>query len=104
MGEFKTKTKDKIIIVHYIGVKKICDADVPEFINEVANAMQIQEDDSVLQYFVPLSSTSDIRVECINPVLVGKEKYEEATKKLNELEAKLKQAIKDFGDKKKNKK
>ena len=104
MGEFKTKTKDKIIIVHYIGVKKICDADVPEFINEVANAMQIQEDDSVLQYFVPLNSTSDIRVECINPVLVGKEKYEEATKKLNELEAKLKQAIKDFGDKQKDKK
>ena len=104
MGEFKTKTKDKIIIVHYIGVKNICDYDVPDFINEVANAMQIQEDDSVLQYFVPLRNTSDIRVECINPVLVGKEKYEEATKKLNELEAKLKQAIKDFSNKQKDKK
>lgn len=103
MGEIKTKIKDKIIIVHYIGVKNICDADVFDYINEVANAMQMQEDDSVLQYFVPLSSTSDVRVECINPVLVDKEKYEEATKKLNELDAKLKQAIKDFSDKQKDK-
>ena len=103
MGEIKTKTKDKIIIVHYIGVKNIHDYDVFDYINEVANAMQIQEDDSVFQYFVPLSSTSDIRVECINPVLVDKEKYEEATKKLNELEANLKQAIKDFSDKQKDK-
>lgn len=104
MSEFKTKIKDKIIIVHYIGVKNIHDGDVPEYISEVANAMQMLEDDSVFQYFVPLGSTSDVRVECINPVLVDKEKYEEATKKLNELEAKLKQAIKDFGDKQKDKK
>ncbi len=103
MGEFKTKIKDKIIIVHYIGVKNICDADVFDYINEVANAMQMQEDDSVVQYFVPLSGTSDVRIECINPVLVGEEKYEEATRKLNELEAKLKQAIKDFNSKQKDK-
>jgi hypothetical protein len=104
VGEFKTKTKDKIIIVHYIGVKDIYEGDVPEFINEVANVILPQEDDSVLQYLIPLRSTSDIRVECINPVLVDKEKYEEATKKLNELETKLKQAIKDFDDKQKDKK
>lgn len=103
MREKKIKSKDKVIIVHYIGVKNMHDYDVPAFINEIATHMEKMHDDSILQFFVPLRSTSDIRVECINPVLVDSDKYAEATKKLKELEFQLKQSIQDCCDKQNDK-
>lgn len=96
MSETLIKTRDKIIIVHYIGVKGIDERDILQYIDEVAKNLLIPDDESVIQYFIPVKDSSDARVECINPVLVNQERFDETVKKMNELEAKLKQAIKDF--------
>lgn len=95
----KTNMKDKIIIVHYIGVERIDDGDIGEYLDEISENFSFKNDDTVYSYFVPVMDSNEIRIECINPVEVNAEKYAEVVRKLNEANEMLKKAIKDINEK-----
>ena len=96
----KTKMKDKIILVYYISIANIDDVDVNDYINDVTDALKIDDDDSVFQLFVPTNESDNCRVECINPVLVSEEKYAEALQKLEEAKERMDKAIEELSEKK----
>ena len=53
----------------------------------------MQYDDSVNTLIIPMRD-SETRVECINPVLLTEEQYEETRKKIESLTEKVEEAIK----------
>ena len=89
--------KDKIFIVVYADIRNIHDIDVPAFIRELTQTIKF--DDSVMTIIVP-TRVSDSRVECINPVLLTEEQYEETRKKIESLTEKVEEAIKTLKENK----
>ncbi len=93
------KLKDKIILVHYIGVADLSDAHIREYVNEIIKNVGHEDDESVEEFFVPIVESRDTRIECINPVVVSEEKYAEVEKRLVELQEKMTEAIENFSKK-----
>jgi len=89
--------KDKLFIVVYVGVHGLEDQTVSEILANVANHMQY--DDSVNTLIIP-TRDSETRVECINPVLLTEEQYEEARKRIETLTEKVEEAIKTLKENK----
>lgn len=89
--------KDKLFIVVYVGVHGLEDQTVSEILANVANRMQY--DDSVNTLIIP-TRDSETRVECINPVLLTEEQYEEARKRIETLTEKVEEAIKTLKENK----
>jgi hypothetical protein len=83
--------KDKLFIVVYVGVHGFGDQTVSEILANVANHMQY--DDSVNTLIIP-TRDSETRAECINPVLLSEEQYEETRKRVESLTEKVEEAIK----------
>lgn len=91
--------KDKIILVYYIGVKKIAKDYVYDYLTHVRNAIAHDRDDSVEEFFIPTAESDETRIECINPVMVSEEKYAEVEKTLTEMREKMEKAIEDYSKK-----
>lgn len=89
--------KDKIIIVCYVDIRHIHDLDVPAFIQSVSDSIRF--DESVERIIVPMRDSAS-RVECINPVLLSEEQYEETMKKVEKLKERFEEAIKTFKENK----
>ena len=75
---------DKIILVVYINIAGLHDADVSAFVAEVANSLRPKKEENMLMYFIPVRETES-RIECINPKLVSEEEYEKARMACEEL-------------------
>lgn len=86
--------KDKLILVAYINISGIHDADVSAFITEAVNNLKPKEDDSTLFYVIPVRG-EESRLECINPKLVSEEEYEKAHQACEKIAEKLKELTKD---------
>lgn len=86
--------KDKLILVAYINVGGIHDADVSAFLTETANNLKPKEDDSILFYVIPVRG-EESRLECVNPKLVSEEEYEKAHQACEKIAEKLKELTKD---------
>lgn len=91
--------KDKIILVYYIGVKKIAKEYVYDYLTQVRNSIALYMDNSVEEFFIPTAESDEARVECINPVMVSEEKYAEVEKTLAEMREKMEKAIEDYSKK-----
>lgn len=89
--------KDKLFIVVYVGVHGFSDQTISEILADVANHMQY--DGSVNTLIIP-TRDSETRVECINPVLLTEEQYEETRKKIESLTEKVEEALKTFKENK----
>ena len=89
--------KDKLFIVVYAGVHGFGDQTVSEILANIAHHMQY--DDSVNTLIIP-TRDSETRVECINPVLLSEEQYEETRKKIERLTEKVEEAIKTLKENK----
>ena len=83
--------KDKLLIVAYINVQGIKDLTVPEILGGVAE--RLEYDESVNTIIVP-TRNSETRIECINPVLLTDEQYQETRYKLEKLTEQMKEVIK----------
>lgn len=83
--------KDKLLIVAYINVQGIEDLTVPEILGRVAK--RLEYDESVNTIIVP-TRDSETRIECINPVLLTDEQYQETRHKLEKLTEQMKEVIK----------
>ena len=89
--------KDKLFLVIYVGVNGFCDQTISEILGNVTG--HIKYDDSVNTLIIP-TRDSETRVECINPVLLTEEQYEETRKRVENLTEEIEEAIKTL---KKNK-
>lgn len=83
--------KEKLFIVTYLDVRGIHDSDIVPYIEAVTSA--IQYDESIAKLIIP-TRDSETRVECINPVLLTEEQYEETRKRVESLTEKVEEAIK----------
>ena len=81
-------TKDSLILVAYVNVGNIHDADVGAYLEEVGKNLSHKTDDSVITYIIPVRG-QESRLECINPKLVSEEEYEKARKVCQELQDRL---------------
>ncbi len=86
--------KDKLILVAYINIGNINDADVSTFVAETAQNLKPKEDDSILFYVIPVRG-EESRLECVNPKLVSEEEYEKAKRACEKITEKLKELTKD---------
>jgi hypothetical protein len=91
--------KDKIVLVYYIGVKKIEKQYLNDFLTQVRNSIAHDRDDSVDEFFIPTFETDETRIECINPVLLSEEKYAEVEKTLAEMREKMEKVIENYSKK-----
>ena len=82
--------KDKLILVAYINISGINDADVPAFIMESVNNLKPKEDDSTLFYAIPVRG-EESRLECVNPKFVSEEEYKKAKQACEKISEKLKE-------------
>lgn len=82
--------KDKLFIIIYVDVRNVDRANVFEYIQPIANATIF--DESVFRLIIP-TRDSETRVECINPVLLTEEQYEETKKRIEGLAEKVKEAL-----------
>lgn len=89
--------KDKLFIVVYVGVHGFSDQTISEVMGNIAN--HIKYDGSVNTLIIP-TRDSETRVECINPVLLSEEQYEETRKKIESLTEKVEEALKTFKENK----
>ena len=89
--------KDKLFIVIYADVRRIHDSDIAPYTEAIASSLQY--DESVTKIIIP-TLDSETRVECINPVLLSEEQYEETRKKIESLTEKVEEAIKTLKENK----
>ena len=85
--------KNKLFIVIYVDVRGIHDSDVVSYIKAITSP--IEYDESVVKLIIP-TRESATRVECINPVLLSEEQYEETRNRIESLTEKLEKVIKEI--------
>ena len=83
---------DKVIIVIYIGLKKLPAEDRRVYFDAVAeSAYRIGMDETITKIIVPDEEHDGIRVECINPKVVSEEDFAETKAKIERLEAAIRE-------------
>lgn len=83
--------KDKLFIVIYVNITGFGDAN--KVLNSIAELTKF--DESVMRIIIP-TLEGETRVECINPVLLSEEQYEETRNRIESLTEKLEKAIKEI--------
>ena len=78
----KEKSKDKIILVIYLGIFGMTADKVSEYSKQVSDKLNIF-DDSVIKLIIPSRLTSEIKIECINPVLLNEVQYNKVNELIN---------------------
>lgn len=85
--------ENKLLIVVYAGIKGIDPIDSAEYLDDIARYLDSSSwNDECRFMLIPQRGTEDVKVECINPVLLTEEKYKEA----EDTVSKLKEALKEF--------
>ena len=81
--------KNKIILVIYVNIENLKDADVAPYMNQLTQTVVF--DNSILRLFIPIRK-GETRIECINPKRISDEDYtkvseivEKADKVLNDI-------------------
>ena len=83
--------KEKLFIVIYVNITGFGDAN--KVLNSIAEITKF--DESVMRIIVPVCE-GETRVECINPVLLSEEQYEETRNRIESLTEKLEKVIKEI--------
>lgn len=74
----KKMKKNRFVYVVYAGAGHIPREDVPAYLEKISEMFSGKSNNNELWVVVPCFDTDNIRVECINPVLLTPEKYAEA--------------------------
>lgn len=88
--------KNKLIVVVYAGCKGLSYSDVADFLRGIEEVLGRKNEQEIMHYIIPVFSTSDTKVDCINPVLLTQERYTEVSEKVAKLEAELKNSLKEW--------
>jgi len=87
--------KDKLFLVCYLNIGSIPDENVSEYLHSFAEAFTY--DESIEKIIVPIRK-GESRVECINPVLLTKEQYNEVEEKVKNLKKEVETALKTLNN------
>lgn len=82
----------KIILVHYINVRRLSPSDVDCFMTETVKRFT-PDDPNIISYWIPIRR-GNTRVECINPKLVSAEDFVEAKRALDKHQSIINDLIK----------
>ena len=88
--------KNKLIVVIYAGCKGLPYSDVDGYLRGIEKVFGQKNEQEIIHYIIPVFSTSDTRVDCINPVLLTQERYTIVSDKVAKLEAKVKDLLKEW--------
>ena len=75
MSEKKETLRDKVLLVAYVGVRDRGDDYLMHVAEHIHDAFRWYEDVELI--LIPEENANDIRLECLNPVLLNEEKYAE---------------------------
>ena len=81
--------KDKLFLIFYIGIDGLNESSIDEYIKEIQNKLK-DLDNSVRQIFIPQRGSNNIKVECINPVLLDEVQYKRVQDIIDEVNNNLK--------------
>lgn len=89
------KNVQPLILVHYINVGNLPACDVKIYLSDVAKytATNGKEAGQYKRYFIPVIN-QETKVECINPIRVSSNVYNDVIFKLNETQKKLNDFLK----------
>lgn len=85
-----------IILVYYINIGNLSNYDFKEYIHKTIKFLKINKknkENNIIQYFIPVKN-QESKVECINPILVDNELYQQAKNRLEEANKKLDDLLK----------
>lgn len=84
----------KIILVVYVGVKDKTVYGTDDFMERLRERLKLDLNHTdVLQIVIPDRESNQIRIECINPVLLTEQEYQKARDTLERFEAVVNQFI-----------
>lgn len=86
--------KTRFVYVVYAGVIHIPREDAMAYCEKISEMFKGKTDGNELWLVIPSPDTDDIRVECINPVLLTPEKYAEAEATVNRFNEAVDQLLK----------
>lgn len=73
--------KDKVILVFYINVDRLKTEDIYDYLCEARASFASRLDDSIIPFIIPVFE-ENTHVDCINPKIVGEDKYVDIKKRL----------------------
>ena len=83
----KMKDKDKLFLVVYIGIKACSDQAAINLVEAVKKQITRNEFDNTVTIFcIPTRKNNEIKIECINPVLLDKEQYKRVEDSIKKIE------------------
>ena len=78
--------ENKLLIVVYAGLKGLDSIYSAEYLDNIARYLDSSSwNDECRFMLIPQRGTEDVKVECINPVLLTEEKYKEAEETVNKI-------------------
>lgn len=79
--------QNKTIIVAYVGVRNMTKPQIDQYMTKLIRSLS--HDKEIISYAVPVKGKSDIRLECINPVLLEQAEYQNVKDTLDKYREKL---------------
>lgn len=79
--------QNKTILVFYIGIGNMTNSEIDEHVHKISRSLSHNKE--IISYIVPVRGKSDIRLECINPVLLEQSEYQNIKDTLDKYRAKL---------------
>lgn len=79
--------QNKTILVFYIGVGKMTNSEIDEHVQKIQRSLSHNKE--IISYIIPVRDKSDIRLECINPVLLEQAEYQNVKDTLDKYREKL---------------
>lgn len=87
-----SKSQNKIILVMYAGIKDMPDHTAKEYLKHL-NEYGHTFDSSIYTIVIPDKYSYELKVECLNPVVLSKEQYNRVDNIIREAEEKLKNIL-----------
>lgn len=87
---------NQLILVNYLNIGNLSHKDAKEYMYRIIKDLKINKKMGgahIVQYFIPVRN-QESKVECINPILVDNELYQQAKNKLEEATKKLDDLLK----------
>ena len=96
-NEIMTKKEKPLILVAYVGVFDMDTEDMREFMCDVEDSLneskKLFSDEDILMFIIPDYDDIGIRLECLNPVFISEDQFNEIEIKLKETKKKLDQYL-----------
>jgi len=82
------KNVQPLILVYYMDVGNLPDADVNLYMKKIAKGLFKKNEDGIIKYLIPVRN-QETKVECINPIKVDGKLYAEVLVRFEELKNKF---------------